>query len=160
MPLGSKSIKKVDDESKQFIIDCLNGDLTHGFDLDSIYYFENTWHIFEYLKCESDHMTPHTSNPKYYPYNWRKFYNLYVLSRQLNGVLWLVNYSTRESDGDLVCLMKVVGFDYDKIRDYEDSDEKPPRLEYMTLETTKMTRDQFSQALRRMNRRATLPPEL
>ena len=50
----SKQISKIDDDSKQMQIDCLKGDPGHGFDIDTIYYVENQWCVFEYLKCESD----------------------------------------------------------------------------------------------------------
>ena len=45
----SKPIKKTDDESKRFIIDCLGGENTHGFDVDSVYYYKGCWCLFEYL---------------------------------------------------------------------------------------------------------------
>lgn len=155
----SKSIKKTDDESKQFIIDCLKNDKTHGFDIDSLYYYNNRWILFEYLKCENEHMTPHTSNPKYYPYNWKKFHCLYSLAKQLGGDLFLVNYSTREQDRDLVRVMQVLSFDYDKIKAYE-ANHMRGACEYMTLKTWELSLDAFSEELRKLNQAATLPPEV
>ncbi|WP_270974429.1 hypothetical protein [Campylobacter helveticus] len=68
----SKTISKSDDTSKEFIIKCLNGDKTYGFDIDSIYLLlnesTNQYYIFEYLKCENEHLTPHQSNPKFCNY--------------------------------------------------------------------------------------------
>ncbi|MGJ0148882.1 hypothetical protein ACP0SG_02890 [Campylobacter lari] len=94
--MSSKIISKNDDSSKEFIIKCLNSDKTYGFDIDSIYLLHdnktNQYYIFEYLKCESGYLIPHTSDPKYYPYNWRKFHSLFQLSKQLNAKLILVNY--------------------------------------------------------------------
>jgi len=153
MENGSKPISKTDDYSKQFIIDCLNGDNTHGFDIDSIYFYDGKWCLFEYLKCESKNVTPHTSDPKFYAYNWRKFYSLYALASELNGRLILVNYSTRESDGDLVKVMEVLSFNYEKAKAY--NNEKV--YEYMKLKETRMKRAEFSQWLRKINRNAEMP---
>ena len=154
---ASKPINKIDDGSKKFIIDCLQGDCTHGFDVDSIYFNEGRWYIFEYLKCENPRMTPHTSDPKYYAYNWKKFYSLYQLAKRLNGRLFLVNYSTRATDGDKVKIMEVIDFDYQKALDFE----KPPRktgpYEYMTIRDYLLSRDEYSVWLRRLNKTATLP---
>lgn len=155
----SKPIKKTDDESKQFIIDCLKTDPTRGFDVDSLYFHKNKWIIFEYLKCENDHVTPHTSNPKFYPRNWKKFRCLYSLAKQLDGDLYLVNYSTRDADKDQVRVMKVLSFDYAKIKKYNATYSRG-HCEYMKLRTWEMTLEQFSKHLRRLNAGATLPPEL
>ena len=114
----SKPIKKTDDESKRFIIDCLGGENTHGFDVDSVYYYKGCWCLFEYLKCENENMTPYTSDPKYYPWNWKKFYSLFCLAKGVNGKLILVNYSTREADKNLVKVMEVTSFNANKINDY------------------------------------------
>ena len=159
MAYTSKPIKKTDVDSKQFIIDCLCNDQTHGFDLDSIYYYNNKWIIFEYLKCENDHMTPHTSHPKYYPYNWKKFYSLYSLAKQLNGELFLVNYSTRDEDKHLVRIMQVLSFDYEKVQDYCSKNLRGP-CDYMTLKTWEITLNEFSAQLRKLNKTAMLPPEI
>lgn len=152
----SKPIKKVDDESKQFIIDCLDGNVTHGFDVDSVYYFNGCWCLFEYLKCENESMTPYTSDPKYYPWNWKKFYSLYALAKGVNGKLILVNYSTRDSDKNLVKVMEVLSFDVKRISEYEKNKEKGP-CEYMTFKTTKMTRSSFGKWLKGINERSSLP---
>ncbi len=76
----SKPISKSDDSSKEFIIKCLKGDETHGFDIDSIYFYKGKYLIFEYLKDENLSLSPHQSDPKYYPYNWQKFYSLFQTS--------------------------------------------------------------------------------
>ena len=49
----SKPISKTDDASKQMQIDSLKGDQGHGFDIDTIYFVDGEWYIFEYLKCEN-----------------------------------------------------------------------------------------------------------
>lgn len=152
----SKPIGKTDDECKQFIIDSLQGDATHGFDVDSIYYCNGTWCIFEYLKCDSDAVSPYTSDPKYYPWNWKKFYSLYCLARQLNGRLFLVNYSTRPRDRDQVKLMEVLSFDHEKAKAFV-SKVTPTPYVYMELRHRKMTRASFSEYLRELNQAASTP---
>lgn len=152
----SKPIRKTDDASKQFIIEELRGDVTHGFDIDSIFYCKDTWYIFEYLKCENEHMSPYTSDPKFYPYNWKKFYSLYVIAKHLNGKLLLVNYSTREKDRDEVKVMEVLDFDYEKAKAY-DKEKHKGAYEYMKFRTVKHTRDSFSKFLRKMNMESTFP---
>lgn len=156
MDRSSKPIQKVDDASKQFIIDSLQGDATHGFDIDSIYFYKGKWCIFEYLKCENEYMTPYTSDPKFYPYNWKKFYLLYVITKQLNGRLFLVNYSTRDKDKDQVKVMEVISFDYEKAKAYSFKTHKGA-YEYMSLNSVMYTRASFSNLLRQMNRESTIP---
>ncbi|EOE2130820.1 hypothetical protein ACKCCQ_001359 [Campylobacter coli] len=39
---NSKPIGKSDDSSKEFIIRCLGGDKTYGFDIDSVYVYQNS----------------------------------------------------------------------------------------------------------------------
>lgn len=156
MDNSSKSIKKVDDASKQFIIDLLAGDKTHGFDIDSIYFYRGTWYVFEYLKCENEHMTPKSSDPKFYPYNWKKFYSLYTITKQLNGRLFLVNYSTRKEDMDEVKVMEVLDFDYDKAKAYSSKVHKGA-YEYMRLRTKNYTIAKFSSKLRKINMESTIP---
>ena len=53
---NSKKISKIDDSSKKFIMDCLGGNNTYGFDIDSIYFVNGQWYLFEYLKCENEHI--------------------------------------------------------------------------------------------------------
>lgn len=156
MDKTSKPIQKVDDASKQFIIEALEGDVTHGFDIDSICFCKGRWYIFEYLKCDNEYMTPYTSDPKYYPYNWKKFYSLYVITKQLNGILFLVNYSTREKDRDEVKVMEVMGFDYEKAKNYSSKTHKGA-YEYMQLRSVKYTRASFSSRLRKLNMESSIP---
>ena len=101
-------------------------------------------------------MTPYTSDPKFYAYNWKKFYSLYVLAKQLNGRLFLVNYSTRESDKNLVKLMEVLDFDYEKIKKY-DLQNIRSACEYMQLKSIKLTRETFSYHLRNLNSECSMP---
>ena len=151
----SKPIRKTDDESKQFIINSLKGDVTRGFDIDSIYYHNDKWYIFEYLKCESEKVTPYSSDPKYYPQNWKKFYLLYSVARKLNGVLLLINYSTRDKDKNEVKVMRVLDLDYEKAKSYSKKD--GGLCEYMKLESWQLTMDEFSERLRKFNAVDSLP---
>lgn len=170
----SKPIGKSDDSSKAFIIKCLKGDKTYGFDIDSIYLFHNKainqYYIFEYLKCENEHLTPHTSNPKYYPYNWRKFHSLFQLAKRLNAKLLLINYSDgykQVKQNDKIILQElpnkekyinevkvfyVSNINYKALKEYESSNPKPKHLEYLEYEKVEsLTFDEFSKKLRKLN---------
>lgn len=156
----SKPIGKADDSAKEFIINILDGDKTRGFDVDSIYYSGGRWKIIEFLKCENENVTPHTSDPKYYPWNWKKFYSLYQVAQVMSGDLILVNYSDRDHDKHEVRIMKVDKFDYDTLRKYVKTnyDDRPDHLEYMTFsEDEKITYDEFKIRFRQMNADAKLP---
>ena len=45
MGLGSKTLNKIDESAKEFIMNLLENDQTHGFDVDSIYYTNKGWII-------------------------------------------------------------------------------------------------------------------
>lgn len=150
----SKKISKADDASKKFIMECLKEDDTFGFDIDSIYYVNSTWHLFEYLKCENEYMNPHTSNPKYYPWNYKKFLSLYKIKEKLDGKLYLINYSDRAKDQNMVKMMEVIELDEDKLNEYIQAEKKPKRLEYLILDERKMTKKEFSDWLRDLNSKA------
>lgn len=94
MAENSKALKNTDEASKALIIECLGGDNTYGFDVDSIYYMEidDKWIVFEFLKCDHVKVRPSGSHPSRYWYNWRKFASLWKLVTKLEGVLYLVNY--------------------------------------------------------------------
>ncbi len=145
--MKSKVIGKVDDSSKQFIIECLDNDKTGGFDIDSIYKVKDRWILFEYLKCDT--MPPEKSDPKYYPYNWRKFYSLYSISKELNADLYLVNYSYEDEWKNQVKLMKVTDFDLEKAKS-----NKNKHCEYMKFKSTVLTKQKFSDWLRKINKDA------
>lgn len=95
MPPGeSKPISAADDSSKRLIMELLQGDMTYGFDVDSIYYIETEakWLLFEFLKCDHASVRPRDSHPKRYWYNWRKFASLWRLKVRLSAELYLINY--------------------------------------------------------------------
>ena len=74
---NSKTIKKTDEASKALIIEALAKNVTFGFDIDSIYYFETEekWVIIEFLKCDHATVRPADSHPsRYWGKNWRKSY--------------------------------------------------------------------------------------
>ncbi len=160
----SKPISKSDDSSKEFIIKCLKGDETHGFDIDSIYFYKGKYLIFEYLKDENLSLSPHQSDPKYYPYNWQKFYSLFQIAQKLGGTLYLVNYSDGfGKDGkeqpkhfaEQVKLFKVKNVDYEKLkREYLDLPRynRPKHCDYIVSETKELMFEEYSKWLREINK--------
>ena len=157
MNLESKTIKKTDESAKKFIMSLLDGDETHGFDVDSIYFADNKWIVIELLKCDSKFVNPHTSHPNRYPWNWKKFVCLYELSKKLEGVLWLVNYSFKESDKNLVGVLVVESIDYCKLKQYIDNGCVERNLDYLKTKEFKYTLEEFKKIFRDLNRKATLP---
>lgn len=153
---SSKKIKKTDDSAKEFIIKCLKDNPTYGFDIDSIYYLNNQYYIFEYLKCENEYVSPHTSHPRRYPYNWRKFYSLWEITNKLGGFLFLVNYSDRSADKNLVKLIYVKDFKYEKL-DELDGCKKGSKIDFLETEEFDLTDDEFSEYLINLNNSASLP---
>lgn len=108
-------------------------------------------------------MTPYTSNPKFYPYNWRKFYSLWQTAQKLEAYLLLVNYSDRSADRDLVKVMYVTDFDYEALDCYLAQLEADPyykwHCEYLIMEEYRLTFSQYAAYLRRINELATLPKD-
>lgn len=156
----SKAIGKSDDSAKLFIQKALKGSDTHGFDHDSVYYVHGKYYLFEYLKCESNRVSPHTSNPKYYPYNWKKFYSLWQTARRLNAYLLLINYSDRPADSNQVKVMYVKDFDYTALEKYLERAERSGwggQCEYLIMDEYKITFDQYSEYLCKINALASLP---
>lgn len=161
----SKPISKSDDSSKAFIMKVLETEKTHGFDVDSVYYDKDEkWMLFEYLKCENEFLTPHSSHPSRYPWNWRKFYSLFQMAEKLGGQLILVNYSDRENDMDQVRVLKVRGIDYQQLELYIRMNFKQRQymksLDYLTIDSDeKMTFDEYKEWLKGINKNAKLPNE-
>lgn len=155
----SKPISKIDDASKQMQIDALKGDEGHGFDIDTIYFVKGVWCVFEYLKCESNFVSPYSSDPSRYPWNWKKFHSLFQIAKQLNGKLILVNYSTRAKDKNEVKVMIVKDINYDLIRDYINSNDRRAKVEYIEYEQVyKFTFDEYSDWLRQLNAQSEIFP--
>lgn len=107
MDKSSKPLSKGDDSAKELIIDCLKGTHTGGFDLDSIYFVNEKYVIFEYLKCDT--VRPFDSHPNRYWYkNKRKFLSLWKITQMLKGTLVLVNY---EDSREQIKVIKVLDMD-------------------------------------------------
>jgi len=154
MDRSSKVISKTDESSKKFIMKCLDGNVTHGFDIDSIYFSGNKWFVLEFLKCDSKYMSPHTSDPRRYPWNWKKFHSLYQISKLLKGELILVNYSDREKDSDQVKVMYVKELDYKLLQSKMDSNGNVPRtyLDYIVFsKVDKISFEEFQHFLVKLN---------
>ncbi len=87
----SKPISKIDDDAKSLIIEALEGKVTGGFDLDSIYKINGTYYVLEFLKCDT--VRPNDSHPnRYWFKNQQKFISLWEITDKLDGMLFLVNY--------------------------------------------------------------------
>jgi hypothetical protein len=143
-----------------FIQKSLKGSDTHGFDHDSVYYVQGKYYLFEYLKCESDKVSPHTSNPKYYPYNWKKFWSLWQTAKRLNAYLLLINYSDRKRDSNQVKVMYVKDFDYEALEKYLERSACGgwrDHCEYLVMDEYKITFEQYSEYLCKINSLASLP---
>lgn len=91
MSKQSKPIGKTDDDAKKVIIEALEGNLTGGFDIDSIYLIKDTYYVLEFLKCDT--VSPVDSHPnRYWFKNSQKFISLWRITQKLEGKLFLVNY--------------------------------------------------------------------
>jgi hypothetical protein len=87
----SKPIIKGDDGAKDLIIEALEGKITGGFDLDSIYCKNGKYTVIEFLKCET--VRPFDSHPnRYWHLNAQKFKSLWEIAIKLEADLFLVNY--------------------------------------------------------------------
>jgi len=108
----SKPISKTDDASKQVIIELLKGNVTGGFDIDSIYYISGEgWVVMEFLKCDT--VRPFDSHPnRYWFKNKQKFLSLWKVAQTLGGKLLLVNY---EDSREQFLLLEVQKTTEDKI---------------------------------------------
>ena len=157
MGLGSKTLNKIDESAKEFIMNLLENDQTHGFDVDSIYYTNKGWVILELLKCDSIYATPYTSHPNRYPWNWKKFVCLYELCKKLNGELWLINYSFKDSDKDLVKLRIVESIDYNQLKYYIQNGSQDKYLKYIKTKDYNYTFEEFKKFFKNLNNSARLP---
>jgi len=91
MDKKSKPIGKIDDDAKSLIIEALEGKVTGGFDLDSIYKIKDTYYVLEFLKCDT--VRPNDSHPnRYWFKNKQKFISLWDITKKLDGYLFLINY--------------------------------------------------------------------
>jgi hypothetical protein len=111
----SKPIFKGDDGAKDLIIESLEGKVTGGFDLDSIYCNNGKYTVIEFLKCET--VRPFDSHPKrYWHLNSQKFKSLWEIALKLEADLFLVNY---EDSREQFKVIKVKALDNTGITDEE-----------------------------------------
>lgn len=136
-PYYSKKITKPDESAKKLIIEIMGDELTGGFDVDSIYRLPHgKWVIIEFLKCET--VRPFESHPnRYWFKNSQKFISLWNLKKDLDAILFLVNY---EDSREQFVLIKVN--DIDKNRGILDEVK------------TKMTFKEFKKFFIGLNRKA------
>ena len=152
----SKPIGKTDEASKEFIIELLEGEETHGIDIDSIYYIkEGGWIIFEFLKCDT--VDPYESHPNRYPFNWKKFATLFELSKKLEGKLILVNYSKDNKWKDNIKLLIVKNVNIRKVLTDLSSGLKYSK--YIEAEEKRMSLSEFRKWFINLNRKAGYPWE-
>lgn len=161
----SKPLHKPDDSAKAFIIECLDGVKTHGFDIDQIYFYNNRYYVIEYLKCEYGNLSPHYSHPHRYPENWRKFYSLWQIAYRLNGYLLLVNYADDDKityDGeqrkDLVRILYVTGIKEKELQEakaYVRKKDDKIWIAYLEVKDFQITKEEYKTFLQKLNNGAT-----
>jgi hypothetical protein len=92
----SKPLSHDDESGFLFVKELLNGDPTFAINFDRLQKHPKYGYIiFEFLLCEeSQVVTPRTSHPnKYWHKNSRKFISLWRAAKDLNAILYLVNYA-------------------------------------------------------------------
>jgi len=152
----SKPIGKIDEASKEFIMELLGNEETHGIDIDCIYYIKGKgWIIFEFLKCDT--VDPYESHPNRYPFNWKKFATLFKLSKKLEGELILVNYSKKDRWKDNIKVLYVKDVNIDKVK--RDLSSGLKYSEYIKTEEEKMNLSEFREWFINLNREAGYPWE-
>lgn len=102
----SKPIVKTDEDAKKLIIEALEGKVTGGFDIDSIYKINDIYYILEFLKCET--VRPFCSHPnRYWFKNQRKFISLWDITQSLKGMLYLINYEESREQFKVIKILKM-----------------------------------------------------
>lgn len=92
-PLGSE-----DESGFSFVKELLGGEPTCAINFDRLQkHPKHGYIIFEFLLCEaSQKVNPWTSHPrKYWHLNAQKFISLFQVARDLNAILYLVNYARK-----------------------------------------------------------------
>jgi len=152
----SKPIGKIDETSKEFIMELLGREETHGIDIDCIYYIKGKgWIIFEFLKCDT--VDPYESHPNRYPFNWKKFAALFELSKKLEGELILVNYSKEDGWKDKIKVLYVKNVNISKVK--RDLSSGLRYSEYIETKEKKMNLSKFREWFINLNREAGYPWE-
>ena len=108
--MPSKKLAKEDATEVLFVKEALGDDPTYGVNVERVLnHPEMGWVVFEFLKLGGpftdppykwrDRLAVHESHPNnYWHRNGRKFVSLWQLTQALDGVLFLVNYSVRETE--------------------------------------------------------------
>lgn len=146
-PTPSKPLGSSDESGADFVREILAGDPTYAINFDRLQ-FDNTeknYIIFEFLLCEESQdqwgITPFTSHPRrYWHKNSRKFISLWKAAQKLEARLFLVNYSksgTKHAQEILVI----------EVLDLADTG-------ILGEDVTQMTRGEFAEWFRKMNRKA------
>ncbi|APX96858.1 hypothetical protein [Natronorubrum daqingense] len=110
--MSSKKLAKEDATEVLFVKEALGDDPTFGVNVERLLnHPEMGWVLFEFLKLGGpfsdppykwrDRLDIHASHPNnYWHKNGRKFVSLWQLTKALDGVLFLVNYSVREAESE------------------------------------------------------------
>lgn len=159
------------DRAKEFIKYLLGSDKTYGMDIDSIYFDGEKWIVMEFLFTDimEQGFGPHESHPHRYPWNWKKFVNLYKLSADLNGELWLVNFAwdpqyltfldkmdkEKREHFNQVRLMVVEGINWESLQEYIKNSTRGKKIKYWEYlkikQDCKLTIKQFQEIYRTLN---------
>ena len=148
----SKKLSKTDDSGEKFVIEMLSGDPTYAINFDRIQWDNKIekYVILEYLYCHPSqferNITPFTSHPnRYFGKNTQKFISLWKLTKKIDAQLILINYTSKnEKFEDEVLVMEVELID-------PTNSECPVK----TIDK-KMTREEFSTWLRKLNSRGKI----
>ena len=149
----SKPIQKTDDASKEFIMELLEGNETHGVDIDSLYYTDDGWVVIEFLKCDT--VDPHKSHPNRYPFNWKKFVTLFELAKKLEGKLILVNYSKEKEWRNHIKIIDVENVNIEQVQN--DLNSRKRYSKYIEGKEKEMTFLEFKKWFNALNDRARGP---
>lgn len=103
----SKKISKVDEASKQLIIDALADNETRGFDIDSIYHTKKSgWVVIEFLKCDTE--SPHKSHPnRYWKRAFRKVISMWEVTKKLDGRFYWITYQVPYKEFSVIEFLEV-----------------------------------------------------
>ena len=134
----SKPLKSDDISAFEFVKESLQGNPTSAINFDRIQYdyVNKNYVIIEYLLCDekqfSRGITPFTSHPnRYFFKNSMKFISLWKIAQELNALLYLVNYSKKDTEyEDEVLVMKVLSVDETKKEPVLSENVKMNRLEF------------------------------
>ena len=78
-------------------------------------------------------------------------------AKKLNGELWLINYSFKDSDKDLVKLMIVESIDYNQLKYYIQNGSQDKYLKYIKTKDYNYTFEEFKKFFKNLNNSARLP---